>query len=139
MIVLENVDTLLQDSASDSDSKTDKKNKELIEIALTARFYEVQWIVVDSADFGSPQRRRRVYIVGVRRFTSSQWVLDIKAAGGYDAYFKRFVSMVDDCKADPPGINELLCRPCDPVPTLAVRHIQKHAAYGTQSEHIGRP
>ncbi|NQW28566.1 MAG: DNA (cytosine-5-)-methyltransferase [Flammeovirgaceae bacterium] len=39
----------------------------LEENLLNLKDYEVKWVEVDSSDFGSPQVRRRVYIIGIHR------------------------------------------------------------------------
>ncbi len=122
IIVLENVDTLTQDSNESGDSKTEKKNKDVIMYELAEQGYEVQWVVLDSADFWLAQRRRRVYIIGIRSTaTPSVWTLCIDKVGGFDALFKRLVSMIQECKIDPCTWETLLCDDDDPVCNLVFR------------------
>ena len=58
-ILLENVDRLLKSPASQRG-----RDFAVILASLASLGYTVQWRVVNSADYGFPQRRRRVFIVG---------------------------------------------------------------------------
>ncbi len=64
-LFLENVDRLLK-------SPADQRGRDFAIMLATLNDlgYEVEWRVVNAADYGFPQRRRRVYIVG-RRSTSN--------------------------------------------------------------------
>lgn len=59
LILLENVDRLLK-------SPADQRGRDfaIILSSLASLGYRVQWRVVNAADYGLPQRRRRVFIVG---------------------------------------------------------------------------
>ncbi len=61
MVFLENVDRLLKSPASQRG-----RDFAIILNRLDAAGYSVEWRVVNAADYGFPQRRRRVMIVGTR-------------------------------------------------------------------------
>jgi len=61
MILLENVDRLLK-----SPAKQRGRDFAIMLSSLAQLGYRIQWRVVNAADYGLPQRRRRVFIVGER-------------------------------------------------------------------------
>lgn len=63
-IFLENVDRLLK-----SPAKQRGKDFAVMLSALSDLGYAIEWRVVNAADYGFPQRRRRVFIVGYKRGT----------------------------------------------------------------------
>lgn len=65
--VLENVEGLVN---HDRTNKSDKTGKTLSTILKTLDDldYQVSWRVLNAKDFGVPQDRKRIYIVGTRRF-----------------------------------------------------------------------
>ncbi len=63
-IFLENVDRLLKSPASQRG-----KDFAVMLTALSDLGYAVEWRVVNAADYGFPQRRRRVFIVGYKKGT----------------------------------------------------------------------
>ena len=63
-IFLENVDRLLK-----SPAKQRGKDFAIILAALSDLGYAVEWRVVNAADYGFPQRRKRVFIVGYKKGT----------------------------------------------------------------------
>lgn len=74
-VFLENVDRLLK-------SPADQRGRDfaIILACLSDLGYRVEWRVANAADYGFPQRRRRVYIVGERteegpRTGALQWIL----------------------------------------------------------------
>ena len=107
LLFLENVDTLAQDhtgngeSTDKTETKQDKCNKDILESELHARHYETQWVVVEGNDFGVAVRRRRVYIIGIRRVAPHKLYVDAGSVGGYDQLFKRFLDLVKLCRVDP--------------------------------------
>ncbi|PJM74333.1 DNA (cytosine-5-)-methyltransferase [Bifidobacterium primatium] len=65
-LLLENVDRLLKSPASQRG-----RDFAIILSCLAALGYSVEWRVINAADYGMPQRRRRVYLYGVR--TDQAW------------------------------------------------------------------
>lgn len=63
-IFLENVDRLLKSPASQRG-----KDFAIMLAALSDLGYGVEWRVINAADYGFPQRRRRIFIVGYRKDT----------------------------------------------------------------------
>jgi DNA (cytosine-5)-methyltransferase 1 len=61
-LFLENVDRLLKSPAGQRG-----RDFALMLASLSDLGYEIEWRVVNAADYGFPQKRRRVYIVGRRR------------------------------------------------------------------------
>ena len=64
-IFLENVDRLLK-----SPAKQRGKDFAVMLVALSDLGYAVEWRVVNAADYGFPQRRRRVFIMGYKKDTN---------------------------------------------------------------------
>ncbi|MCL7753086.1 DNA (cytosine-5-)-methyltransferase [Polaribacter sp. Z022] len=64
-ILLENVDRLLTSLAGQNG-----KDFEVILHCLNAIEFAVEWRVINAADYGFPQRRRRVFILGFHKNTS---------------------------------------------------------------------
>jgi len=64
-LILENVDRLLKSPASQRG-----RDFAIMLTSLSKLGYAVEWRVVNAADYGMPQRRRRVYILGYKRGTS---------------------------------------------------------------------
>lgn len=64
-LMLENVDRLLKSPVS-------KRGKDfaIMLSSLAELGYAVEWRVINAADYGMPQRRRRVYILGYKKGTS---------------------------------------------------------------------
>ena len=61
LVLLENVDRLLKSPANQRG-----RDFAIMLASLTQLGYRVQWRVVNAADYGFPQRRRRVFIIGER-------------------------------------------------------------------------
>lgn len=74
-VLLENVDRLLK-----SPSKQRGRDFAIMLSCLAVLGYAVEWRVVNSADYGFPQRRKRVYIFAVK--TSQRWDLAARATDG---------------------------------------------------------
>ena len=81
-LILENVDRLLK-----SPAKQRGRDFALILASLADLGYAVEWRVINAADYGFPQRRRRVFILGYHQSSSlykkmenglnlSNWILD---------------------------------------------------------------
>src|SRR5690606_6637564 len=80
-LFLENVDRLLI-----SPSKQRGRDFAIILQSLNELGYAVEWRVINAADFGMPQRRRRVFILAylqgtniyesIKKVTHSKWILD---------------------------------------------------------------
>lgn len=68
-ILLENVDRLTKSPASQRG-----RDFAIMLNCLAEQGYSVEWRIINAADYGMPQRRRRVYIFGVR--TSDTWDLE---------------------------------------------------------------
>ncbi len=64
-IILENVDRLLK-----STSKQRGRDFGIILRSLYDSGYDVEWRVINAAEYGSPQKRRRVFIFGYKRDTN---------------------------------------------------------------------
>ncbi len=64
-LLLENVDRLLK-----SPSTQRGRDFAIMLSSLNALDYAVEWRVINAADYGMPQRRRRVFIVGYHRSTN---------------------------------------------------------------------
>lgn len=64
-ILLENVDRLLRSPASQKG-----RDFSLILWCLNRLGYAIEWRVINAADYGFPQRRRRVFIIGYHRKTN---------------------------------------------------------------------
>lgn len=77
-LMLENVDRLLGSPATQRG-----RDFAIILASLSDLGYDVEWRVINAADYGMPQRRRRTYIMGYRRdcnvgqaiLDSREWVL----------------------------------------------------------------
>jgi len=65
----------------------------LEEQLLKLRNYQVQWLEIDSSKFGSPQVRKRVYIIGIHRDYSAEFSLDFPSYRS-----NSFVSIAGDMK-----------------------------------------
>lgn len=63
----------------------------LEENLLNLKDYEVKWVEIDSSDFGSPQVRRRVYIIGIHRDYTQNLFFHFKATQK-----NNFMSIVDE-------------------------------------------
>lgn len=68
MLLLENVDRLLK-----SPARQRGRDFAIILSCLAREGYSVEWRVINAAEYGMPQRRRRVYIYGER--TDERWDL----------------------------------------------------------------
>lgn len=85
-IFLENVDRILK-----SPSNQRGRDFAIILASLSKLGYYVEWRVINAADYGMPQRRRRTYIVGYQKDTSianeadkcnaSDWILNKSVIG----------------------------------------------------------
>ena len=64
-LILENVDRLLK-----SPSKQRGRDFSIMIKSLAQLGYAVEWRVINAADYGMPQRRKRVFIVGYHKSTS---------------------------------------------------------------------
>ena len=64
-LILENVDRLLK-----SPSKQRGRDFSIMLKSLAQLGYAVEWRVINAADYGMPQRRKRVFIVGYHKSTS---------------------------------------------------------------------
>lgn len=71
-VLLENVDRLLKSPASQRG-----KDFAVILSCLARLDYQVQWYVINAADYGMPQRRRRVYIYAEHK-KLRHWTTDVK-------------------------------------------------------------
>jgi len=65
-LMLENVDRLLK-----SPAKQRGRDFSIMLASLSDLGYAVEWRVINAADYGFPQRRRRVYILGYKKGTDS--------------------------------------------------------------------
>ncbi len=77
-LLLENVDRLLGSPASQRGRDFAVMLRSLDELG-----YAVEWRVVNAADYGMPQRRKRVFIVGHLRGTQSHQALRAATPGGW--------------------------------------------------------
>ena len=66
-VVLENVDRLLK-----SPSQQKGRDFAIVLLCLNKLGYQVEWRVINAADYGSAQRRRRVFLVAYRGYTRPQ-------------------------------------------------------------------
>ena len=74
-VLLENVDRLLKSPASQRG-----RDFAIILSCLNDLGYSVEWRVVNSAEYGFPQRRKRTYILA--RLTGEEWDLDVQIFTG---------------------------------------------------------
>ncbi|WP_455137300.1 DNA (cytosine-5-)-methyltransferase [Thermophilibacter sp.] len=74
-VLLENVDRLLKSPASQRG-----RDFAIILSCFDDLGYSVEWRVVNSAEYGFPQRRKRTYILA--RITGEQWDLDARLSKG---------------------------------------------------------
>ena len=74
-VLLENVDRLLKSPASQRG-----RDFAIILSCLNELGYSVEWRVVNSAEYGFPQRRKRTYILA--RMTGEDWNLDEQISSG---------------------------------------------------------
>lgn len=74
-VLLENVDRLLKSPASQRG-----RDFAIILSCLNKLGYSVEWRVVNSAEYGFPQRRKRVYILA--QLTDERWSLEGMLSGG---------------------------------------------------------
>lgn len=65
-LMLENVDRLLKSPVSQRG-----RDFAVMLASLSEQGYAVEWRVINAADYGMPQRRRRVYILGYRKNTEA--------------------------------------------------------------------
>ncbi len=79
LVLLENVDRLLK-----SPSSARGRDFAIILACLATAGYSVEWHVVNSAEYGFPQRRKRVYIYAER--TEEAWNLHARAVDGVLAH-----------------------------------------------------
>jgi len=76
-LVLENVDRLLKSPATQRG-----RDFAIMLACLSDLGYDVEWRVINAADYGFPQKRRRVFIVGTRRtLNRSDGTVRILSAG----------------------------------------------------------
>ena len=78
-VLLENVDRLLKSPASQRG-----RDFAIILSCLNELGYSVEWRVVNSAEYGFPQRRKRTYILA--RMTGEDWNLDEQISSGLMAH-----------------------------------------------------
>ena len=74
-VLLENVDRLLKSPASQRG-----RDFAIMLSCFADLGYSVEWRVVNSAEYGAPQRRKRVYLYA--EFTSSTWILEERLSKG---------------------------------------------------------
>ena len=74
-VLLENVDRLLKSPASQRG-----RDFAIILSCLGDLGYSVEWRVVNSAEYGFPQRRKRIYVLA--RLTGEEWDLDARLTQG---------------------------------------------------------
>ena len=96
-LLLENVDRLLK-----SPAKQRGRDFAIMLSCLADEGYSVEWRVINAADYGMPQKRRRVYIFGTRN--AETWNLEERLASGIMAqafpmqpeYSTRELSVAED-------------------------------------------
>lgn len=69
-LMLENVDRLLK-----SPAKQRGRDFALILSSLNSLGYAVEWRVIDASDYGMPQRRKRIFIIGYKKGTKQYEIL----------------------------------------------------------------
>ena len=97
-LMLENVDRLLK-----SPTKQRGRDFAVMLASLSDLGYAVEWRIINAADYGMPQRRRRVYIMAYKKgsavykkltkINSSEWVLN---SGLMEAAFKTSPTPVEE-------------------------------------------
>jgi len=98
-VILENVDAI-----ADESKDTGQSNLDTVVAELSCRGYEVQPVLVDCQEYGLPQRRKRVYFLGIR---AADPIYDFCRCGMRDS-FQVFVSMMQRCKLDPCNLQDVL-------------------------------
>lgn len=100
-IVLENSDLLLDE--------LDSGAWDIVKAALEARSFRCRACLVDSAEFGLPQRRLRSYIVAVSMTSTA---LSMRAST-FNQFQARFDSYLDKCRRKPPCLLDCVLPPSD--------------------------
>lgn len=77
-LMLENVDRLLKSPADQRGRDFAIMLKSLDELG-----YAVEWRVINAAEYGFPQRRRRIFIMGYLKGTSAYKQMNVKKASSY--------------------------------------------------------
>ncbi len=72
-LMLENVDRLLKSPATQRG-----RDFAVMLSSISSEEYAIEWRVINAADYGMPQRRRRVYILGYKKGTNEFKELSIK-------------------------------------------------------------
>ena len=76
-VLLENVDRLLK-----SPTKCRGRDFAIILASLAGLDYAVEWRVINSADYGFPQRRKRVFLMAVHRSTETHREVETQCRAG---------------------------------------------------------
>jgi DNA (cytosine-5)-methyltransferase 1 len=107
--------------------------KTLEDKLISLRDYHVRWFEVDSSHLGSPQVRKRVYIVGVRRDLSDAGQLTYQSFFPNEFLQHNFTSIVDPAADDDPGLE------LSPNQARNVRSFMKRApAYKDGMRRVGQ-
>ena len=107
--------------------------KTLEDKLISLRDYNVRWFEVDSSDLGSPQVRKRVYIVGVRRDLSDAGQLTHQSFFPNEFLQHNFTSIVDPAADDDPDLE------LSPNQARNVRSFMKRApAYKDGMRRVGQ-
>ncbi len=116
LLIVENVDAL-----SDTDGN-EKSNLDLVIAELSNRGYECKAVIADSSEFAVPQRRRRIYIVGIRlasrRFDFTRW--------GVEETFQTWSSVMSSLRMATCNIDEVLLPDSHPWVQASLRWAIDH-------------
>lgn len=94
-VLLENVDRLLRSPASQRG-----RDFGILLWCMQNLGYRVEWRILNAADYGFPQRRRRIFIFGAHRDSDWGQVMEGGASGAHylsrEGFFGREFAVVDD-------------------------------------------
>lgn len=122
MFLYENTDGIL-DSPGATQQEEDKvrTNVDVVVRDTTDRGYEVQPVILKASGFGTTQKRRRFFVVGLRRMSR---LFEITSNDDFDNIFERFIGFLKKFKMAAPEFAEMMLEDDDP----AVQHALKPKA-----------
>jgi site-specific DNA-cytosine methylase len=119
-LVLENSDALCDGAQTNDDA-----NINILLAELGSRGYESQAMLVNTCNYGLPNRRPRTYIVAVKLST------DVWQIHNVDSFFKVLVQNMDKCKRSPADAKDLLLDNSHPLVAaqLSTRMSKEHSGW----------
>ena len=102
LVFWENVDTADQESTGVTPCES---NTDIVLAEFGSRGYECQKLVVSSAQFGVPQARRRVFVIGILTVANPRLTFQSRTI---DDVFKSLRSLIKVCLRKPPCASKLI-------------------------------